>query len=88
MKIKNTKCLQDLNREIMKFSDHDQMSTHPKVHYGLNAVYLQMREEISNMKPDLLKRRKEKLKQLLIEDWLETNADLRKVDLAFIETQL
>lgn len=43
------------NKEVMKFTENDKMLEHPKVHYGLNGVYLAIRSEITAIEPDLLK---------------------------------
>ncbi|KAL3280013.1 hypothetical protein HHI36_017521 [Cryptolaemus montrouzieri] len=80
--------IHELDKEVMKFSENDKMLEHPKVHYGLNGVYLLMRGEIASIAPDLLQKRMNRLRKLFIEDFLEYDKELRLVDMAFIDTQL
>ncbi|KAK9884910.1 hypothetical protein WA026_009148 [Henosepilachna vigintioctopunctata] len=79
--------LQNLNKAVMAFSEHDRIAEHPKAHYGLNMAYLTLRGEIAAIEQDKRKRRKQQLKELFFKDYIKHDEELRQVDMAFMDTQ-
>jgi hypothetical protein len=71
----------------MKFKYRDNIECDSKVHIGLNSWYLQMRQEVHNLHKIHLNARREKMKELYIQDFLRESEELQEVDFAYVNTQ-
>ncbi|KAL1509634.1 hypothetical protein ABEB36_004342 [Hypothenemus hampei] len=71
----------------MKFSPHQPLETLSVRSLGLNSYYVTMRHELFGLSQLLIEQRREKLKKLLIEDFLREENELNEVDLGYITTQ-